>query len=139
MTPVTNVKILIGVCDEVVAETIKTLFEQAGFRNIELRPDDDRELFAKHRAGDYGLFVVQPSSKPPGMMDGLQLLSEVRKRDRHARFLVVSCSDEAFLQRSIRRSGLDLGNYTYLGMAFGLNELLPAIDHALGNHNGSAA
>ena len=138
MMHATDVRILIGV-DEWLAEMMKMFLERAGFRNIQLRPDDDREFFAKYRAGDYELFVAQPSSRPADMLYGLQWLSEVRKRDRQARFLVVSGSDEVFLERSIRQERLDLGNYTYLKLPFELNALLPAINCALGNHNESVA
>jgi len=50
MMQATDVRILIGV-DEWLAEMMKMFLERAGFRNLQLRPDVDREFFAKqHRA-----------------------------------------------------------------------------------------
>lgn len=136
MTRAVDTKILLAVT-EVLPEMFRLMLEVGGFVNIELRGEDDRDFFARYRPGDYGLFIAQPSSKPPGMMNGMELLSEVRKHDGRARFLIVSGGPEAPVHQWAKN--INLGDHTYLGMPCTCDQLLKAVDLALADHHESAA
>lgn len=85
----------------------------------------------------YDLFIAQPRSLPPGMMNWLKLLSEVRKHDRRAKFLVVSGGPKTHVEESIK--DLSLGDYTYLDLPCTRDQLLKAVDRALADRHELAA
>ncbi|MCX6927969.1 MAG: hypothetical protein NT154_32885, partial [Verrucomicrobia bacterium] len=133
-------KILIAAVDE-VADFVEALLVSAGFQNVQRRPEDVEEFLRTYRPGEYGLIISQPSgtyfkTKDGLFMDGLMLLSEVRKRDGKAKFLVVSGGPGTAVQK--RCNDLELCDYTYWGMSCVPDQLLRAVDRALSDHHESA-
>jgi DNA-binding NtrC family response regulator len=129
MATALDMKILITLFD--VMETIVSIFlEESGYRNVERRPEDADAFLKSYRPGECELIISQPT-RTQSRLDGLALLSEVRKRDKTTRFLVLSGSPQDRLEEFLRRDGLDLGDWSYLAIPFDQNQLSESVHRAL--------
>jgi FixJ family two-component response regulator len=108
--------------DAAVRKAIASLVESAGFESANFASAE--ECLTSDRLADCACLIVDV--RMPGM-DGLQLQSRLLARDERIPIIFISAHDDGAVAQAIQA-----GAVTFLAKPFGHQELLDAIDSALG-------